>query len=116
MKKFIFSYSRECMVAKEWIIFPEANGSVWLIGWRLYVTVIFSPFIEFVLSSLLTLEFPEAFRISHCERLRQGNLIQGKAHLASKNWENLFGDQREDSLTSSEVCFLLKCKQISAYH
>ena len=37
----------------------------------------------------------------------QGNLIQGKAQLALKNWKNLFGDQREDSLTSLEVCNLL---------
>ena len=35
--------------------------------------------------------------------LIQGNLIQGKAQLALKNWKNLFGDQREDSLTSLEV-------------
>ena len=39
--------------------------------------------------------------------LIQGNLIQGKARLALKNWKNLFGDQREDSLTSLEVCYLL---------
>ena len=31
---------------------------------------------------------------------QQGKLIQGKARLALKNWKNLFGDQREDSLTS----------------
>ena len=41
-------------------------------------------------------------------RLNQGNLIQGKARLALKNWKNLFGDQREDSLTSLEVCFSLQ--------
>ena len=29
----------------------------------------------------------------------QGNLTQGKAQLALKNWKNLFGDQSEDSLT-----------------
>ena len=46
----------------------------------------------------------------------QGNLIQGKAQLALKNWKNLFGEQKEDSLTSLEVCYLLKGKQISAYH
>ena len=33
----------------------------------------------------------------------QGNLIQGKAQLLLKNWKNLFGDQREESLTSSDV-------------
>ena len=38
---------------------------------------------------------------------KQGNLIQGKAQVALKNWKNLFGDQREDSLTSLEVCYLL---------
>ena len=38
----------------------------------------------------------------------QGHLIQGKARLALKNWKNLFGDQREDSLTSLEVCYLLQ--------
>ena len=37
----------------------------------------------------------------------QENLKQGKAQLALKNWKNLFGDQREDSLTSLEVCYLL---------
>ena len=36
----------------------------------------------------------------------QRNLKQGKAHLPLKNWKNLIGDQREDSLTSLEVCFL----------
>ena len=36
------------------------------------------------------------------------NLIQGKAQLALKNWKNLFGDQKEDSFTSLEVCYLLK--------
>ena len=40
----------------------------------------------------------------------QGKLIQGKAQLALKNWKNLFGDQREDSWTSLEVCKLLKTK------
>ena len=39
--------------------------------------------------------------------LYQGNLIQGKARLALKNWKNLFGDQRKDSLTILEVCYLL---------
>ena len=33
----------------------------------------------------------------------QGNLIQGKAQLALKNVKNLFGDQKEDSLTSLET-------------
>ena len=42
--------------------------------------------------------------------LKQGNLIQGKAQVALKNWKNLFEDQREDSLTSLEVCKLLKSK------
>ena len=37
--------------------------------------------------------------------IQQGNLIQGKAKVALKNWKNLFGDQREDSLTSLEVFF-----------
>ena len=32
-------------------------------------------------------------------------LYRGKAQLSIKNWENLFGDQREDSLTSLEECF-----------
>ena len=47
--------------------------------------------------------------LSHhsCLNTHQGNLIQGKAQLALKNWKNLFGDQREDSLTSLEVCYLL---------
>ena len=36
----------------------------------------------------------------------QGNLIQGKAQLALKNWKNLFGDQKEDSLIRLEVCYL----------
>ena len=40
-------------------------------------------------------------------RIDQGKLIQGKAQLALKNLKNLFGDQREDSLTSLEVCYLL---------
>ena len=31
----------------------------------------------------------------------QGNLMQGRAQLVLKN---MFGDQREDSLTSLEVC------------
>ena len=34
-------------------------------------------------------------------------VLQGNAQLSLKNWENLFGDQRGDSLTSLEVCFLL---------
>ena len=38
----------------------------------------------------------------------QGKLLQGKAQQALKNWKNLFGDQREDSLTSLEVCYLLQ--------
>ena len=46
----------------------------------------------------------------------QGNLIQVKAQLALKNWKNLFGDQSENSLTSLEVCYLPKGKQIAAYH
>ena len=33
----------------------------------------------------------------------QGNLIQGKAQVTLKNWENLLGDQREDSLTSLAI-------------
>ena len=37
----------------------------------------------------------------------QGNLIQGKAQQALKNLKNQLGDQREDSLTSLEVCYLL---------
>ena len=37
-----------------------------------------------------------------------GKYYTGKAQLALKNWKNLFGDQREDSLTSLEVCNLLK--------
>ena len=37
----------------------------------------------------------------------QENLIQGKVRLALKNWNNLFGDQREDWLTSLEVCYSL---------
>ena len=37
----------------------------------------------------------------------QGNLIQGKAQLDLKNLKNLFGDQREVSLASLEVCYLL---------
>ena len=40
----------------------------------------------------------------------QGKLMQEKAQLALKNWKNLFGDQREDSLTSLEVCNLIKSK------
>ena len=44
------------------------------------------------------------------ESLGQGNLIQGKAWQALKNWKNLFGDQREDSSTSLKVCKLLKSK------
>ena len=39
--------------------------------------------------------------------LNQGNLIQGKARLALKNWKNLFEDHREDSVTSLKVCYLL---------
>ena len=53
-----------------------------------------SSVIETGLSSLFSLQI-------------QGNLIQGKARLALKNWKNLFGDQREDSLTSLEECYLL---------
>ena len=38
-----------------------------------------------------------------CYQISQGNLIQGKAQLALKNWKNVFGarfgDNREDSLT-----------------
>ena len=41
--------------------------------------------------------------------------MQGKAQVALKNWRNLFWDQREDSLTSLEVCHLLKWKQITSY-
>ena len=37
----------------------------------------------------------------------QGNLIKGKAQLALRNWKNLLGDQKEDSLTSLEVLYLL---------
>ena len=40
--------------------------------------------------------------------LNQGNLIQGKAQLAGKNLKNQFGDQKEDSLKSLELCYLLK--------
>ena len=38
----------------------------------------------------------------------QRNLIQWKARLALTNWKNLFGNQREESLTSLEVCHLLQ--------
>ena len=48
--------------------------------------------------------------------LNQGNLIQGKAQVTLKNWKNLFGDQREDSLTSLEVCYLLKWNKIASYY
>ena len=41
------------------------------------------------------------------QRQDQGNLIQGKAQVALKNWKTCFGDQREDSRTSLEVCYLL---------
>ena len=34
-------------------------------------------------------------------------LYKWKAQLDLKNWKNLFGDQREDSLTSLEVSYLL---------
>ena len=37
----------------------------------------------------------------------QGNLKQGNSQLALKNRKNLFGNQREDTLTSLEVCYLL---------
>ena len=43
-----------------------------------------------------------------------GKYYTGKAQLALKNWKNLFGDQREDSLTSLEVCYLLKMKYLLA--
>ena len=38
----------------------------------------------------------------------QGNITQGKAQVALKNWKTLFGDQREDSLSSLEVCYSIK--------
>ena len=50
------------------------------------------------------------FKIGFLLMLRaslQGNLIQGKAQLALKNWKNQFGDQREDSLTSLEEYYLV---------
>ena len=50
------------------------------------------------------------------DQIKQRNIIQGKAQLALKNLKNLFRDQREDSLTSLEVCYLLKGKQIAEYH
>ena len=37
----------------------------------------------------------------------QGSLIKGKAPVALKNWKNLFGDQREASLSSLEECYVL---------
>ena len=52
--------------------------------------------------------------ITHsCYQISQWNLIQGKAQLALKNWKNLFGDYREDSLTSTEICYLQKNYRIS---
>ena len=48
--------------------------------------------------------------------MNQGNIMQGKAQLALNNWKNLFGDQRKDSLSSLEVCYVLEWKQIAAYH
>ena len=38
----------------------------------------------------------------------QANLVQGKAQLALKKLENLFEDQREDSLAKLEVCYAIK--------
>ena len=46
-----------------------------------------------------------------CERLKTHVIRmvfeEGKAQLALKNLKNVFGDQREDRLTSLEVCYLL---------
>ena len=36
---------------------------------------------------------------------KQGSCIQGKAELALKNCKIMFGDQREDSITSLEACY-----------
>ena len=45
-----------------------------------------------------------------------GKSYTWEGSLALKNWKNLFGDQREDSLTSLEVCYLLEWKQIVAFY
>ena len=55
------------------------------------------------------------------EYISKGNLIQGKAQLAFKNWKNLFGDQREGSrqlnkfrcmlftMMKTNCCIFLSC-------